>query len=130
MTISDGIEAVTIARADRRGVACCGATVRRNGTILWTGERGCECPGMQVGRFNPSHFDQLATFIVRAGVFSWDSPAEPAPGTDDRLTIHTVDGDRTTSSSDSREPNDFWVIASLIDHLADQAEWTPAPVTK
>lgn len=115
----------------RRG-ACFGTcpiyevTLNADGTATWDGERFVDRLGQYKGEVDLNDYRRLAGFVQRAGFFSWD-PEYVADVTDLPDYILTVAAGGQTKSVRQNgvdEPPDFWVIASLVDHLAEAIDWT------
>ena len=127
------IQAVSLSRG-----ACYGACpiyeviLRRSGKATWVGEANTERLGSFRGTFQPETFMQLASFVERSGFFEWDEHYEPAYEiTDGPTTAISVTRGRigkTVEQYESDEPPDFWVLATLIDAIAREVEWTTQSV--
>jgi hypothetical protein len=103
------------------------ATLRADGTATWHGERFVERLGRHEGQINLNDFGRLARFVERAGFFDWD----PEYANDNiadlpnyYLTVERDGDTKTVRQYAVDEPPDFWVIATLVDCLAGDIEWT------
>lgn len=96
-----------------------------DGTATWNGERFVERLGQYRGETDVNEVARLLSFVERAGFLGWGD--EYVSGnTDAPDYILTVESDRGTKSvrqNASEEPPDFWVIAALIDGLAERIDW-------
>ena len=102
-------------------------TLRADGTATWNGERFVERLGRYEGEVNLNDYDRLARFVERAGFFDWD----PEYANDNiadlpnyYLTVVANGNTKTVRQYAVDEPPDFWVIATLVDSLAEDIEWT------
>ena len=68
-------------------------------------------------------------FVERAGFFGWDAEhrANVTDLPDYVLTVVRGTETKTVLQNGVDEPADFWVIASLVDGLACDIEWSPVP---
>jgi hypothetical protein len=115
----------------RRG-ACFGAcpiyevTLRSDGTATWDGERFVDRLGHYEGQVDLNDYGRLAGFIQRAGFFGWEPEylANVTDLPDYVLTVVAGGKTKTVRQNGVDEPPDFWVIAALVDHLAEAVEWT------
>lgn len=132
-TLSDThIEEVTLQRG-----ACYGAcpiyevTLRRDGSAAWLGEAFTPRTGEYAGRIRTYEFARLADFIERCRFFDWkDEYSEPV--TDNPTFVLQVSRGRKVKrvrQYATDEPPDFWVVAELVDALANDIEWTPSTRT-
>ena len=71
---------------------------------------------------------RLLAFVERAGFFGWaDEYASGVTDTPDYiLTVERDGGTKSVRQNASEEPPDFWVIAALVDRLAEGIDWQPA----
>jgi hypothetical protein len=101
-------------------------TLARDGTATWNGERFVHRPGRYHGQADINDVDRLARFIDRSGFSGWD-PEHLANVTDLPdyvLTVAAGEQTKTVRQNGVDEPADFWVIAALVDGLAEAVEWT------
>lgn len=122
------ISAVTL----RRG-ACFGTCpiyqvrLDSDGTVTWEGERFVERLGRYSGQIDAADFSRLAGFIRRANFFEWEPEyagnVTDLPDYD--LTVAAGSQVRTVRQNGIDEPPDFWVIAALVDGLAERAGLMP-----
>ncbi len=99
-----------------------------DGEATWNGERFVDRGGQYRGAANANEVARLFAFVERAGFFDWDDEYV-SNVTDTPDYILTVESDRGTKSvrqNASEEPPDFWVIAALVDGLAERIDWQPA----
>jgi hypothetical protein len=115
----------------RRG-ACFGScpiyevTLAADGAATWHGERFVDRIGDYQGRVDQNDVGRLTRFISRAGFLGWE-PEYVADVTDLPnyfLTVVTDEQSKTVRQYGVDEPADFWVIAALVDHIAEAADWT------
>lgn len=81
--------------------------------------------GVYAGQFSPWQFERLASFVERCGFFGWSDRYE-TPITDMpefSLTARYGRRRKRVEQYGTDEPADFWVIAALIDHIADRIAW-------
>ena len=114
----------------RRG-ACFGTcpiyqvTLNADGTATWDGEQFVDRIGHYEGQVDITDYGRLAEFIKRADFFDWE-PEYLADVTDlpDYILTVVADGKtKTVRQNGVDEPPDFWVIAALVDHLAEAVDW-------
>jgi hypothetical protein len=127
----ESIAAVTL----RRG-PCFGScpvyevTLAADGTATWNGERFVDRLGHHRGQVALNEFGKLTRFIGRAGFVGWEN--EYVSNVTDLpnyfLTVVTDEQAKTVRQYGVDEPADFWVIATLVDHLADAIDWTAVPL--
>lgn len=123
---SEPITALTL----RRG-ACFGAcpiyevTLHSDGTADWEGEGFVEPVGRYHGQFDPNDFEKLAAFAGRAGFFGWDDEyrANVSDLPDYVLTAVAGKATKRVVQNGLDEPPDFWVIAELVDGIAEDIDW-------
>lgn len=122
------ITAITLRRGACRGFCpVYEVTVQADGRATWNGERFVDRTGPFEGEVDPGDYGRVAAFVARTGFFEWDpefvSGVTDAP--DFQLAV--VRGAETTSvrQNGTDEPPDFWVIAALVDGLADAIDWQP-----
>jgi Domain of unknown function (DUF6438) len=98
-----------------------------DGTVSWEGERFVERLGRYGGQIDAADFSRLASFIRRANFFEWEP--EYAGNVTDlpdyNLTVTAGSQVKTVRQNGVDEPPDFWVIAALVDGLAERAGLTP-----
>lgn len=103
-------------------------TLRTDGTATWNGERFIDRLGLHQGEVGLDEYDKLTRFIARAGFFDW-APEYVTNVTDLPNYFLTVEADgqaKTVRQYGIDEPADFWVIATLVDRLAESVDWTAA----
>lgn len=102
-------------------------TLRADGTATWNGESFVDRLGRQEAQIDLNDYGRLVRFLERAGFFGWE-PEYVAGNITDLpnyyLTAVTNSEARTVHQYGVDEPADFWVIATLVDCLAEAAEWT------
>lgn len=126
-----GSEGPAISAISLRRGPCFGAcpvyqvTFGMDGTATWVGERFVERVGEYRGEVDVNELSRLLSFVERAGFYRWDSeyttPTTDAP--DYVLTVEGAQGSKSVRQNASEEPPDFWVIAALVDALAEKTEW-------
>lgn len=98
-----------------------------DGTVTWEGERFVERLGRYSGQIDAADFSRLAGFIRRANFFEWEPEyagnVTDLPDYD--LTVAAGSQVKTVRQNGVDEPPDFWVIAALVDGLAERAGLTP-----
>jgi Domain of unknown function (DUF6438) len=102
-------------------------TLRSDGTATWEGERFVDRIGEYQAQIDVNDYGRLADFVERAGFLEWNDEYVVENIADLPNYYLTVVADGTTKTVHQYgkdEPPDFWVIASLVDLLADRAEWT------
>ncbi|HYZ00691.1 MAG TPA: DUF6438 domain-containing protein [Candidatus Binatia bacterium] len=101
-----------------------------DGTVTWEGERFVERLGRYSGQIDVDDFSRLAGFIRRANFFEWEPEyagnVTDLPDYD--LTVAAGGQVKTVRQNGIDEPPDFWVIAALVDGLAERAGLTPVGV--
>ena len=115
----------------RRG-ACFGTcpiyevTLNADGTASWDGERFVDRVGQYKGEVDPNDYRRLGGFVQRAGFFGWDPEyvADVTDLPDYVLTVAAGGQTKSVRQNGVDEPPDFWVIAALVDHLAEAIDWT------
>ena len=103
-------------------------TLARDGAATWDGERFVHRPGRYHGQVDVNDVDRLARFIDRAGFFGWDPEylANVTDLPDYFIIVAAGDQTKTVRQNGVDEPADFWVIAALVDGLAEAVDWTAA----
>jgi Domain of unknown function (DUF6438) len=103
-------------------------TLAADGTASWNGERFVDRLGRHQGQLNPNDFQRLAGLVARVGFFDWapDYVAGVTDTPDHVLTVAAVDQVKTVRQNGVDEPADFWVIATVLDRLAETVDWAPA----
>jgi Domain of unknown function (DUF6438) len=102
-------------------------TLSADGTATWNGQNFVERMGQHQGQVDLNDYGRLSRFIDRAGFFDW-APEFLTTVTDLPdyfLTVVTGDETKTVRQNGVDRPADFWVIAALVDHLAEAIDWTP-----
>jgi hypothetical protein len=101
-------------------------TLAADGAATWNGERFVDRLGRHQGQVDLNDYGRLARFIQRAGFFGWDD--EYAANVTDLpnyfLTVVANGQTKTVRQYGVDEPPDFWVIAALVDRLAEAVDWT------
>jgi hypothetical protein len=116
----------------RRG-ACFGTcpiyevTLSADGTAVWNGERFVERLGRHRGAVEVDDVARLARFVERAGFFGWEPEylGNVTDTPDYHLTVARGDDLKTVRQNAVDEPPDFWVIAAVVDGLAESVNWVP-----
>jgi len=102
-------------------------TLAADGTATWNGERFVDRVGHYQGQVDVGVYDHLARFIDRVGFFGWD-PEYANPNVTDLpdyfLTVVADGHTKTVRQYGVDEPADFWVIAALVDCIADDIDFT------
>lgn len=105
-------------------------TLTADGSATWEGERFVDRLGRFQGQVDVNDFRRLARFIERAGFFGW-APEYLGNVTDlpDYFLTVVTDGGaggqtKTVRQNGVDEPPDFWVIAAVVDGLAEAVTWT------
>ena len=119
----------------RRG-ACFGScpiyavTLAADGLADWDGERFVDRLGRYQGQVDLNDYERIARFIQRAGFFSWEPEylANVTDLPDYFLTVEAGNQTKTVRQNGVDEPADFWVIAALVDCLAEALDWTAVPL--
>ena len=96
-------------------------TLAADGTATWYGERFVDRLGRYQGQVDANDFSRLAGFMQRAGFLDWE-PEYLGNATDlPDYFLTAVVGDHTTTVRQNGvdEPPDFWVIAAVVDGLAE-----------
>lgn len=103
-------------------------TLAADGAATWSGERFVDRVGSYQGQVDLNDYGRLARFIQRAGFFGWDSEYVAANITDlPNYDLTVVAGQtKTVRQYGTDQPPDFWVIAALVDCLAEAVPWTAA----
>jgi hypothetical protein len=101
-------------------------TLTADGTATWNGENFVERMGLHEGQVDLNDFERLSRFIARAGFHDWASEfvANVTDLPDYFLTVVAADQTKTVRQNGVDRPADFWVIAALVDHLAETIIWT------
>jgi hypothetical protein len=104
-------------------------TLAADGAATWNGERFVDRIGSYRGQVDLNDYDKLTRFICRAGFFGWEPEyvADVSDLPNYFLTVVTDEQTTTVRQYGVDEPADFWVIATLVDRLADAVEWTADP---
>jgi Domain of unknown function (DUF6438) len=126
------VEETTTSVTLRRG-ACFGTcpvyevTLASDGTAIWDGERFVERLGRYKGEIDLNDYSRLVRFIERAGFFHFDDEylGNVTDLPDYRLTVVSAGMTKSVLQNGVDEPPDFWVIATLIDALAESIDWSP-----
>jgi hypothetical protein len=73
----------------------------------------------------PGDFERLASFIERCGFFGWNDryAAELTDMPEYEITVRRGGSVKSVVQRGVDEPADFWVIASLIDAIAECVDW-------
>jgi len=103
-------------------------TLAADGAATWHGERFVDRVGDYQGQADLNDVGRLNRFVSRAGFLGWE-PEYVANVTDLPnyfLTVVTEEQTRTVRQYGVDEPADFWVIATLVDHIAESVDWTAA----
>jgi hypothetical protein len=100
-------------------------TLRADGTATWDGERFVDRLGHYEGQVDANDYERLARFIQRAGFFGWklEYLGDVTDLPDYVLTVVAGNKTKTVRQNGVDEPPDFWVIAALVDHLAEAVDW-------
>jgi Domain of unknown function (DUF6438) len=101
-------------------------TLRANGSASWKGVLSTSRLGRYKARLDPWEFCGLARFIERCGFFDWND-AYVMHVTDFpqyELTVRRGRRRKKVRQYATDEPPDFWVIARLVDAIADGLEWS------
>lgn len=105
-------------------------TLAADGTANWNGERFVERVGRYRGEADLNEVARLFAFVQRVDFFSWDdryvSGVTDTP--DYILTVESDRGSKSVLQNASEEPPDFWVIAALVDGLAETINWQQAEI--
>ena len=115
----------------RRG-ACHGScpvyevTLAADGAATWHGERFVDRIGDYRGRADENDVGKLIGFLSRAGFLGWEPEyvADVSDLPNYVLTVVTGEQRRTVRQYGVDEPADFWVIATVVDHIAGTVDWT------
>lgn len=103
-------------------------TLNRSGSAAWEGEAFTERLGSYRGSVEAEEFELVASLVDRCGFFAWKDDYPPS-GTDlPPYSITVVRGSETKQVSawgDSPGPQNFHVIARLMDAVADRIDWEP-----
>jgi len=104
-------------------------TLAADGTATWNGERFVDRTGRHEGQVDLNDYGRLSRFVARAGFFDWapEFLANVSDLPDYFLTVVTADETKTVRQNGTDRPADFWVIAALVDHLAEAVSWSPVP---
>jgi hypothetical protein len=100
-----------------------------DGTATWNGERFVDRIGLCRGQVDLNDYDKLTRFVNRAGFFGWEPEyvANVSDLPNYFLTVVTEEQTKTVRQYGVDEPADFWVIATLVDRLAEGVQWTTEP---
>jgi hypothetical protein len=104
-------------------------TLAADGTATWSGERFVDRVGSYQGQVDLNDYGRLVRFIQRAGFSGWDAEYVAADVTDlpnYYLTAEAGGRAKTVRQYGMDQPPDFWVIAALVDRLAEAVAWTAA----
>jgi hypothetical protein len=104
-------------------------TLNSDGSATYSGGPFAPRQGDYTGKGSQWEFDNLAAFVVRAGFFGWDDEYRLPNVTDlptYKITVTKGGTSKTVLQYGMNEPPDFWVIAEVIDGLADDISWAPA----
>ncbi len=103
-------------------------TLGADGTATWNGERFVKRIGRYRGEAEVNEVARLLAFVERAGFFGWDDEyvSNVTDTPDYILTVESNRGTKSVRQNASEEPPDFWVIAALVDGLAERIDWQPA----
>ena len=102
-------------------------TLRSDGTATWNGERFVDRLGQYEGQVDLNDYDRLTRFVQRAGFFDWQDEYVAGNITDlpnYYLTVVANGETKTVHQYGMDEPPDFWVIATLVDNLAEAIDWS------
>lgn len=104
-------------------------TLAVDGTASWYGERFVNRLGRHHGQVDVNDFGRLARFIQRAGFFDWEPEylGNVTDLPDYFLTAVAGDLTKTVRQNGVDEPPDFWVIAAVVDGVAEAINWTAVP---
>jgi hypothetical protein len=105
-------------------------TLAADGIATWNGERFVDRIGSYRGQVDLNNYGKLTRFVSRAGFFGWEPEyvANVSDLPNYFLTVVTEEQTKTVRQYGVDEPADFWVIATLVDRLADAVEWTAEPI--
>jgi hypothetical protein len=80
------------------------------------------------GKVSLFDFHGLAGFIARCGFFDWNADYSPSIEITDlptyALQVWRGRETKTVSQYGTDEPPDFWVLAALVDAVAEKMDWT------
>jgi Domain of unknown function (DUF6438) len=102
-------------------------TLRSDGTATYDGERFVDRIGEYQAQIDLNDYSRLAGFVERAGFLEWNDEYVNENITDlpnYYLTVVADGATKTVHQYGVDEPPDFWVIAALVDFLADRTDWT------
>jgi Domain of unknown function (DUF6438) len=100
-----------------------------DGAATWYGERFVDRLGRDQGQVDINDFGRLARFMQRAGFLDWEPEylGNVTDLPDYFLTAVVGDQTKTVRQNGVDEPPDFWVIAAVVDGLAEAINWTAVP---
>jgi len=101
--------------------------LHHDGSATWHGDAYVDRIGDHAGQFQVSDFERLAALVERVGFFTWhDEYTQPVTDLPTYfLTVTTTETSKSVVQYATDDPPDFWVLASLIDHVAGYATWRP-----
>jgi Domain of unknown function (DUF6438) len=101
-----------------------------DGTATWNGERFVDRIGSYRGQVDLNDYAKLTRFVDRAGFFGWEPEyvANVSDLPNYFLTVVTEEQTKIVRQYGVDEPADFWVIATLVDRLAEAVGWTAEPI--
>jgi Domain of unknown function (DUF6438) len=104
-------------------------TLAADGAATWYGERFVDRLGRYQGQVDVNDFGRLARFMQRAGFLDWEPEylGNVTDLPDYFLTAVVGDQTKTVRQNGVDEPPDFWVIAAVVDGLAEAINWTAVP---
>jgi hypothetical protein len=105
-------------------------TLRNRGWASWPGEAFVDRVGDYRGKVDLYDFEQLRRFIARCGFFDWNAEYANLGITDQPnyvVTVRRGTETKTVSQYGTDEPPDFWVVAALVDAIAETVRWAPVP---
>ncbi len=102
-------------------------TLASDGTATWDGERFVDRLGRFSGEIDVNDYSRLLRFVERAGFFQWNDEyvGQVTDTPDYHLTVVAGGRTKTVRQNGVDEPPDFWVIAALVDGLAEAVDWSP-----
>jgi Domain of unknown function (DUF6438) len=101
--------------------------LHQDGSATWRGEAYVDRIGDHAGQFDVSDFERLAALVERVGFFSWqDEYTQPVTDLPTYvLAVTTTERSKSVVQYATDDPPNFWVLASLVDHIAGHATWRP-----